>query len=68
MVRGKEQRPRRQKREVKVRVAGNSALARFFLGPFGRILIVELALLRDPGLSARSPTSTPSTRGSSTRS
>ncbi len=32
-----------QKREMKVRVAGTSGLARFFLGPFGRILIIGFA-------------------------
>ena len=34
---------KKQKREVKVRVAGKSALARFFLGPFGRALLIGLA-------------------------
>src|SRR3954447_1211630 len=34
-----------QKREVKVRLAGTSALARFFLGPFGRTLVIGFACL-----------------------
>jgi len=35
---------KKAKRDVKVREAGNSALARFFLGRFGRMLIVGAAL------------------------
>ena len=34
-----------RKREMKVRVQANAGLARFFLGPFGRILILGGALL-----------------------
>jgi penicillin-binding protein 1B len=34
---------KKPKRDMKVRVAGNSALARFFLGPIGRILVIGLA-------------------------
>ena len=37
--------PKNQKRDVKVRVAGTSALARFFLGPVGRAMIIGLACL-----------------------
>src|SRR5437763_13869892 len=37
--------PKRQKRDVKVRVAGTSAAARFILGPVGRALIIGLAFL-----------------------
>src|SRR4051812_41211 len=37
--------PKNQKRVGKVRVAGTSALARFFLGPFGRALVIGIACL-----------------------
>src|SRR6476646_8301750 len=36
--------PKNRKRDVKVRVAGTSGLARFFLGPLGRGLVIALAL------------------------
>src|SRR4051794_23033475 len=35
--------PKNKKRDVKVRVAGTSALARFFLGPYGRALVIGFA-------------------------
>ena len=38
------------RREVKVRVAKNAALARFLLGPVGRILIASVALLAVVGI------------------
>ena len=50
-----------QKREVKVRVAGKSALARFVLGPFGQALISDLPA-GDHGRRACSPITTRSTR------
>ena len=43
---------KRQKREVKVRVAGTSALARFFLGPLGRALVIGVACLVIAGVGA----------------
>src|SRR3954452_10557999 len=44
--------PKNQKRVGKVRVAGTSALARFFLGPFGRALVIGIACLVILGVGA----------------
>src|SRR5437763_2851516 len=41
-----------QKREVKVRLAGTSPLARFFLGPLGRVLVIGVACLVIAGVGA----------------
>ena len=43
---------RHARREVRVRVPTNSGLARFFLGPVGRILVIGLALFIILGLGA----------------
>jgi penicillin-binding protein 1B len=44
--------PKSQKRQVKVRVAGTSALARFFLGPLGRALVIGLVCFVILGVGA----------------
>ncbi len=40
------------KRDVKMRVAGKSRLARFFLGRFGRIFLIAMALFVIAGAGA----------------